>query len=308
MAEDKAAPIFKKVKKVSGHAAHGGVWKLAYADFVTAMMAFFLLMWLLNVTSEEMKSGLAQYFTPEAVSPSTSGGGDVFFGLTISVDTPMEAQSAGSAAIIPLPEANRAGQGGKDRTSNPGSGEAASGQADSGETAAGGNTTEQAQASEAEAREISARLQAAAEQQNVSDKMITGMSVTATADGVLVEIGDTPNSAMFEIGSTKPVAEAARFLEAISEVLKARTEPIVIVGHTDGRAYPTAGYTNWELSSERANAARRVLASKGVPSSRITRVIAQADQQLKNQADPLAPENRRIQFLLKTANQQETSP
>jgi len=114
--------IFKKVKKVDGHGHHGGVWKLAYADFVTAMMAFFLLMWLLNVTSEEMKSGLAQYFSPDAVSASSSGGGDVFFGLTVTVESPMQAQSGGVATIIPIPEAIRQGDGGSSGT---GRGEAA---------------------------------------------------------------------------------------------------------------------------------------------------------------------------------------
>lgn len=125
MSEDKAKggdAIFKKVKKVDGHGHHGGVWKLAYADFVTAMMAFFLLMWLLNVTSEEMKSGLAQYFSPDAVSASSSGGGDVFFGLTVTVESPMQAQSGGVATIIPIPEAIRQGDGGSSGT---GRGEAA---------------------------------------------------------------------------------------------------------------------------------------------------------------------------------------
>ena len=114
--------IFKKVKKGGGHGHHGGVWKLAYADFVTAMMAFFLLMWLLNVTSEEMKSGLAQYFSPDALSAASSGSGDVFFGLTVTVESPMQAQSGGVATIIPIPESVRQGDGGASGT---GKGEAA---------------------------------------------------------------------------------------------------------------------------------------------------------------------------------------
>ena len=140
MSEEKAKPagdaIFKKVKKGGGHGHHGGVWKLAYADFVTAMMAFFLLMWLLNVTSEEMKSGLAQYFSPDAVSASSSGSGDVFFGLTVTVESPMQAQSGGVATIIPIPESVRQGDGGSSGT---GKGEAAQASA---EAARQGGTAE----------------------------------------------------------------------------------------------------------------------------------------------------------------------
>jgi chemotaxis protein MotB len=135
--------FIKKIKK-GAHGAHGGVWKLAYADFVTAMMAFFLLMWLLNVTSEEMKSGLAQYFSPDAMSSSSSGSGDVFFGLTVTVESPMQAQSGGVATIIPIPESVRQGDGGASGT---GRGEAA--QSSSEATRQGGTAESQQQGADA---------------------------------------------------------------------------------------------------------------------------------------------------------------
>ncbi|MBM3627136.1 MAG: hypothetical protein FJX21_04885 [Alphaproteobacteria bacterium] len=149
MSEDKkdkagGGDIFLKKIKKGGHGAHGGVWKLAYADFVTAMMAFFLLMWLLNVTSEEMKSGLAQYFSPDAMSTSSSGSGDVFFGLTVTVESPMQAQSGGVATIIPIPESVRQGDGGASGT---GKGEA--GQSSAEATRQGGTAEAQQQGADA---------------------------------------------------------------------------------------------------------------------------------------------------------------
>jgi len=375
---DKAVqPIIKKIKKVSGHGAHGGVWKLAYADFVTAMMAFFLLMWLLNVTSEEMKSGIAQYFSPEAVSSSSNGSGDVFFGLTISVDQPMEAQAIGTAVIVPLPEANRSGQGGGaagetgtqkgtadagasgSEAGGPGTaavvvGQATAGQAtasgSSGEgtgsgsgntgqsgTAAGGENQNQSQAlfqlppptqpqdgqpqagtqpqgpssdianqakrdsNDAIAKDLRETLNAALRDAPAGGITAENVKVTTEAEGVMIEIGDTPNAAMFEIGKSVLLPTSTQFLQKLAEVLKSRPEPIMIYGHTDGRQYPeTAAFTNWELSANRANEARRSLIAAGFHSDRIVRVVANADRFLKDTQNPLAAENRRIQILLRT--------
>ena len=402
MADKEVQPIIKKVKKVTGHGAHGGVWKLAYADFVTAMMAFFLLMWLLNVTSEEMKSGLAQYFSPESVSTSTSGSGDVFFGLTISVDQPMEAQSVGTSVIVPLPEANRSGQGGgaagetgreqgssesgaagnesggpgnavvveanpsaavqaatqqgaaqgqtgsgqggkdgsaapgKGGTGGSGQGSEGSGQGAAGDKAAGekaegqpgssltvkleqkpetssAEKAEAAQAAadavarqakqdqnEAIAKEIRDNLAGALKEAPAGGISVENVSVSAEEEGVMIEIGDTPDAAMFEIGKSVLQPTSTTFLKKIADVLKSRPEPIVIYGHTDGRQYPdVAAFTNWELSANRANEARRSLIASGVDAARIVRVVANADRDLKDTKDPLAARNRRIQILLR---------
>ncbi len=375
MAEKAVQPIIKKIKKVTGHGAHGGVWKLAYADFVTAMMAFFLLMWLLNVTSEEMKSGLAQYFSPEAVSTSSNGSGDVFFGLTISVDQPMEAQSIGTAVIIPLPEANRSGQGGgaagetgtqkgtaeagaagnesggagvaavvvgqatagkttTNGSSGAGAGTGGGSGGQSGTSAGGENTaqgTSQAQAqaqaqggqmqveslpqgpgsdvanqarrdsNDAIAQNLRETLNAALKDAPAGGITAENVKVTTEAEGVMIEIGDTPNAAMFEIGKSVLQPTSTQFLRKLADVLKSRPEPIMIYGHTDGRQYPdTAAFTNWELSADRANEARRSLITAGIRSDRIVRVVANADRFLKDTQNPLAAQNRRIQILLRT--------
>jgi chemotaxis protein MotB len=375
VAEKAVQPIIKKIKKVTGHGAHGGVWKLAYADFVTAMMAFFLLMWLLNVTSEEMKSGLAQYFSPEAVSTSSNGSGDVFFGLTISVDQPMEAQSIGTAVIIPLPEANRSGQGGgaagetgtqkgtaeagaagnesggagvaavvvgqatagkttTNGSSGAGAGTGGGSGGQSGTSAGGENTaqgTSQAQAqaqaqggqmqveslpqgpgsdvanqarrdsNDAIAQNLRETLNAALKDAPAGGITAENVKVTTEAEGVMIEIGDTPNAAMFEIGKSVLQPTSTQFLRKLADVLKSRPEPIMIYGHTDGRQYPdTAAFTNWELSADRANEARRSLITAGIRSDRIVRVVANADRFLKDTQNPLAAQNRRIQILLRT--------
>jgi chemotaxis protein MotB len=351
------------------------------------MMAFFLLMWLLNVTSEEMKSGLAQYFSPEAVSTSSNGSGDVFFGLTISVDQPMEAQSIGTAVIIPLPEANRSGQGGGaagETGTQKGTAEAGAagnesggagvaavvvGQATAGKTttngssgagagtgggsggqsgtATGGENNAQGPSQAPAQGQTQAQAQAQAQGQAQDGQMQVGIlpqgpssdvasqarrdsndaiaknlretlnaalkdapaggitaenvQVTTEAEGVMIEIGDTPNAAMFEIGKSVLQPTSTAFLRKLADVLKSRPEPIMIYGHTDGRQYPdTAAFTNWELSADRANEARRSLIAAGIRSDRIVRVVANADRFLKDTQNPLAAQNRRIQILLRT--------
>ncbi len=297
--EDAKAAIFKKVKKGGEHSFHGGVWKLAYADFVTAMMAFFLLMWLLNVTSEEMKSGIAQYFSPESVSTSTSGSGDVFFGLTVSVESPMQAQTVGSATVVPVPEALRQGQGGAaagDATTEAAKSTAsaagnAAGTGQAGD-AAGGAPTEK------EAAELRARILDETRRAGLRDITGANLDVAVRPDGLLIEIIDAPGIAMFEIGSSRLQPEALRFLGIIADVVRGRPEPLAIFGHTDARQFASATYTNWELAADRANAARRVLLTSGIAPARIQNVSSRADRMPRNAADPLAAENRRIEILL----------
>ena len=296
------AAIFKKVKKGGEHAHHGGVWKLAYADFVTAMMAFFLLMWLLNVTSEEMKSGIAQYFSPESVSSSTSGSGDVFFGLTISVESPMQAQTVGSATVVPVPEALRQGQGGA------ASGEAKS-EAETAKDSAGakgndsgtgqpGDNSGAPSATNTDAAELRARILDEVRRAGLRDITGANLDVVARPDGLLIEIVDAPGIAMFEIGSSRLQPEALRFLGIIAEMIRNRSEAIAILGHTDARQFASTTYTNWELAADRANAARRVLHAAGIAPARIQNVASRADRMLRNPSDPLAAQNRRIEILL----------
>ena len=306
MAKPEGQPIIKRVKKAGHGGAHGGVWKLAYADFVTAMMAFFLLMWLLNVTSEEMKSGLAQYFSPESVSPSPSGSGDIFFGLTIAVDQPQQAQSKGSAVLIPIPEANRAGSGGKASGDAPTqSGEDAADAAGSAEASKGSSEADEAarmDGSEREARvqladRLAAQIREVVSKDKLSGVTMDNISVSVTPGGIAIEIIDTPRASMFEIGRSAPLPETVRILQTIAGVIRDRGESLMIVGHTDGRQYAEArSYSNWELGSDRANAARRVLVASGIDPVRMSKVSSVADRELKVAADPLAAENRRIQI------------
>jgi len=306
MAKPEGQPIIKRVKKAGHGGAHGGVWKLAYADFVTAMMAFFLLMWLLNVTSEEMKSGLAQYFSPESVSPSPSGSGDIFFGLTIAVDQPQQAQSRGSAVLIPIPEANRAGSGGKASGDAPAqSGEDAADAAVGTEVSKGSseaNEPARKDRSERETREqladqLAVQIREVVSKEKPSGVTMDNISVTVTPAGIAIEIIDTPKASMFEIGRSVPLPETVQILQKIAGVIRDRSESLMIVGHTDGRQYAEArSYSNWELGSDRANAARRVLVAAGIDPARMSKVSSVADRELKVATDPLAAENRRIQI------------
>jgi len=267
--------IIKKVKK-NGHAAHGGAWKIAYADFVTAMMAFFLLMWLLGSTSEGDKKGIADYFqSPLKVALLNGGSG-----------------SGDSSSVLK--------GGGQDLTRS-------GGQVKRGDVQAPRNTINlQALRHEQRVAEATA-LQALSEQ--VANELknnpklaqyASQIKMDLTRDGLRIQIVDALSRPMFDSGSAIVKPYMRELLRAIGGVLLEVPNRLTLEGHTDAQPFGAggAGYSNWELSADRANASRRELVAGGLTEERVLRVQGLASSQPFKREDPLEPQNRRISIIV----------
>jgi chemotaxis protein MotB len=315
---------------------HGGSWKVAYADFVTAMMAFFLLMWLLNATTEDQRKGLADYFSPNAVlSHSSSGMGKPFSGRTAFVDGGMlsdlgmpqvtvgqqpviEQVDEDETDVIAQPRPRRddakskeADLGGRPPPKPP-AGQV--GQAAIAGLAAAATTSDRAEAPrQASAAELQAELQRrenqifeqAAQQIRAAvsdDPQLAGLErqlvVDMTPEGLRIQIRDADREPMFAFGSAVPNEKARLLIQKLAPVLVRMTQAISIAGHTDAAPFAGSGRSNWELSADRANATRRLLVDSGLQEARIRSVTGNAERDLAVPSDPLAAANRRMTILV----------
>lgn len=278
MADDKKKPlqpiIVKRVKKV-GHAAHGGAWKIAYADFVTAMMAFFLLMWLLGSTTEGDKKGIADYFqTPLKVAmQGGSGSGD-------------------SSHVIK--------GGGQDLTRT-------SGQVKNGNVEAEKRSINlqalKADLEKAETmrlRELQTRMEGELRNNPKLSQFSSQIKMDMTRDGLRIQIVDDQARPMFDSGRAQVKDYMRDVLHAIGTVLTDVPNRLTLEGHTDSMPYVGGerGYSNWELSSERANASRRELVGGGLSEERVLRVQGLASSQPFEAGNPRAASNRRISIIV----------
>jgi len=313
MADESNPVIIKRVKK-GGHAAHGGAWKVAYADFVTAMMAFFLLLWLLNSVTEEQLEGISNYFAPTAMSESTSGAGGMLGGLSIGEGANQSLSSSSSGQpTLPPPTV---GMGGQDFTDpaegltlnedqpdfpsgsqdNMGEGQGPGTEGEAGSSAADEAAQEAQEASfEEAAQALRQAIQAVPDLQKLQD----ALSIEETPDGLRIQLVDQDQLAMFPGGSSAMYEHTRVLLRLIAEAIKDLPNRVIITGHTDNAAFldPT-GYSNWELSADRALASRRVLLSAGIDPDRIDGVIGKADADPLVPDDPSDPRNRRISVVL----------
>jgi chemotaxis protein MotB len=260
MADESQRPIIVKRIKKGGHGHHGGAWKIAYADFVTAMMAFFLLMWLLGSVSQGTLDGIADFFkTPLKVALSGgSGSGD-------------------ATSMIK--------GGGTDLTKK-------SGQVKKGDV--------EKQHEKERLSEVQKKLQ---EKINLSEQLKTfkdQFKLEMTPEGLRIQIVDTQNRPMFNSGSSSMLPQARQLLQALSAELNTLPNRISISGHTDSTAYSggQGGYSNWELSADRANAARRELVAGGLDTTKVLRVVGLADADPLIHSNVTAPENRRITIVV----------
>jgi chemotaxis protein MotB len=281
--------IIKKIKKGGGGGHHGGAWKVAYADFVTAMMAFFLLMWLINTTSPDQRRGIAEFFAPASVSRSSSGAGGLLAGTSFAESGVRNGHSAPVAASSePQFTSNETADGES-------SAEATGGQAEPAADALSRARTlrENAEFSRAE---IAIR-QAMADMPDVAE-LSRNVIVEQTPEGLRIQIVDQEGRSMFAPGDAEPNERARRLLASISGAISQLPNRITLSGHTDGSP-PGRGFaSNWELSSARANAARRVLASNGIGGEQIYQVAGRADSEPLFPDDPTLPGNRRITITL----------
>jgi chemotaxis protein MotB len=273
--------IIKRIKK-SGHAAHGGAWKIAYADFVTAMMAFFLLMWLLGSTAKGELEGIASYFQ-SPVKVSLMGGPG----------------TGNSSSILP--------GGGRDLSKS-------SGQMDSGDAERAAKLMGAQMARAESMRRDAARIDA------LERKIITlieknpklseygsQIQLEKTTDGLHIQIVDQGNRPMFDAGSSLVKPYMRDILREIGAALGDVENHIGLAGHTDATPYGSGdrGYSNWELSADRANASRRELVAGGLPDNKLRRVEGLASSRLLRADQPNDPINRRISIVVMTQEAEE---
>jgi chemotaxis protein MotB len=276
--------IIKKVKKVTGGGHHGGAWKVAYADFVTAMMAFFLLMWLINTTSPEQKRGIADYFAPASVSETTSGAGGILSGTALGKDG---SKSSGSSDVIEelAPSSRTPNNGDSKEAGKPQSAQDAANAAKA--------KTEEA-AFQSAAQSLRQALQDMPELAELSKNII----IDETPEGLRIQLVDQEGRSMFNEGQVQPNDRAKLLLRAVSKVINQLPNRISIYGHTSASAGGAKPEGDWSLSSGRADASRRVIQGAGVDPDRVYQVSGKAASEPLYPDDPTLPGNRRIAIVL----------
>jgi chemotaxis protein MotB len=287
MAVRDAPVVIKKVKKGGGHGHHGGAWKVAYADFVTAMMAFFLLMWLINTTSPEQKRGIADYFAPASVSETTSGSGGILGGTALGEDG---SKGAGSMAIIEqmAPESRNPDDGAKLDAAKQNAPEAST------EALREALMKREEAAFASAAQSLRQALQDMPELAELSKNII----VDVTPEGLRIQLVDQEGRSMFNQGQAEPNDRAKLLLRAVAKVINQLPNRISVYGHTSMNANGSRSEGDWRLSAGRADASRRVLQGAGVDADRIYQVSGKASSEPLYPDDPTLPGNRRIAIVL----------
>lgn len=284
MAEKKAAPpiVVKRVRK-SGHVGHSGVWKIVYADFVTAMMAFFLLMWLLSVAAKDELRGIAAYFS----SP-----------LMAAKAAQSEGQgSSKGASLIP--------GGGSDLTRAQGQTRRSDAQQERLRRIR--IDAERARQDRERIEALEAKIDALISENPRLNEYKSQIRIDLTPDGLQIQIVDDQNRPMFDSGSALLKPYMRDILRGIGAALGGVENRISLVGHTDAVPYGGSdrGYSNWELSADRANASRRELVAAGMPDAKLGRVVGMAASDLLDPDNPRAPANRRITITVLTREAEE---
>lgn len=355
MADNKPIIVIKKKGGHGGH--HGGAWKVAYADFVTAMMAFFMVMWLVNSAEVITKQNIASYFrrpgifnqgsgtpleiggagiledsfAPNAKSSKAKGGkpSDVPSSNTKQFESKTADKKSNKKNPPAIPEAKilattsgaqptpvpsiqgvwippsgspQAVTSVDSTTGNPSAltktGTEEDGQKNQGVSEEEGDQ-KSGDADAARLKQAAKEIRQLVESSQELKELIGVVDVKFEADGLNIEIMDTQRSSMFQLGSAAIMPEAEAAFAKVARILSTLPNKIDIVGHTDGKGFNRKGYTNWELSTDRANAARRLLEANGVAADRVDRVVGRADKDLRDESDPLAPANRRITLKLR---------
>ncbi len=270
--DSNVAPIIIKRKKVTGgDGHHGGAWKVAYADFVTAMMAFFLLMWLLNATTEKQRKGLADYFSPTVAISRVSGGGNgMLGGSSMFTEDVLPQVGAGATSLHAMAQRK------------------ASGSMTPAEQA-------EANAEDQALRELEQALTARGGESMVDDKLMRHIMTRVTDEGLVIELFETADSPLF--GPNDEPTDLLRALGGvISRVSGMVTNPLAIEGHTAAYPLVLARDPSWARSSARADNFRQMLLEDGMPKTRIDRMTAHADREPAEQ-NPMDTRNNRIEII-----------
>jgi chemotaxis protein MotB len=265
---DNQTIIVKKIKK-GGHGHHGGAWKVAFADFVTAMMAFFLLLWLLASTTPEEKGGISEYFNPTISGPSKGAGN--------------------SDSMIDLGGVNSTPKGkeGEDFKES------------SGVTPTAAQINETLQQEKQRLESLMEELKKAIEQSQALQPFKDQLLLDITPEGLRIQIVDKENRPMFDSGSAELKYYTKEILHELAKTINTVPNRISLTGHTDAALFVgRAGYSNWELSADRANASRRELVVGGLSEAKVIRVVGLSSIVPFNKDDPRHPINRRIAIIV----------
>ena len=306
--------IIKRIKKGGHGAHHGGAWKIAYADFVTAMMAFFLLLWLLSSVTQEQLEGISDYFAPTVATISKSGSGKILGGTTIADDGTKEDTMGRPTIVMDLPPPS-AGKGGESLKDAPSEGEADSKAEKETETDAVDDAevkaeVEKKRIEEEQFQKAADELKEAMETLPEFQQLAESLMIDNTPEGLRIQIVDQDGLAMFPSGSAKMYEHTERMLALVAEVILKMPQEISITGHTDSVPFTTRGeeYTNWELSSDRANSARRHLLHVGVPPERLSHIVGKAETEPLLSEDPTNSRNRRLSIIILRGTGEQTLP
>ncbi len=253
-ADSNVAPVIIKRKKViSGSGHHGGAWKVAYADFVTAMMAFFMLMWLLNATTEKQKKGIADYFSPTIAISRVSGGGNGFMGGD-SVFSENTLPKAGTGATSMNPTESREARGSESK----------------GEDAAS--------AEDEIFKEVAQLLMGRGGESMVADPLLQHIETRVTDEGLVVELFETEDARLFD-SEGQPTELMEQLSGVVLRVSGLVSNPIAVEGHVRAGPIVLVKDTSWQVSTERADAVRELLGRQGMTPARFDRVTAHADRE-----------------------------
>jgi chemotaxis protein MotB len=296
MAGDAPRPILVKRKKVVAGGHHGGAWKVAYADFVTAMMAFFLVMWLVSSVSKEQKAAIFDYFKNPSMQDGTS-------------PRPAPGQDGpGGASTSPI---NMGGGMDSPPTVRQAPGVGAAIMAQSRPSIDGQSSSQQAEAERVERADLEAlkrELEEAVSKSQALAPFKDQLLIDITPEGLRIQIVDAHNRAMFDRGSSQLKDYTATILKELASYLNDVPNNVSLSGHTDITPYTGAnGFSNWELSAERANAARRALLQGGLHEGKISRVVGLSSAVLFDKQDPSSAINRRISIIVMTKKAEQAA-
>ncbi len=277
MSDDVKAPIIVKRKKVVAGGHHGGAWKVAYADFVTAMMAFFLLMWLLGATNEKQRKGIADYFNPTIPINKVSGGGSgAFGGDSLMAEATLARNGTGASAAHSTENQESRGSSGLDASN-------------------GGQTKE-----DAELAELAEILSGKGGESFVSDLLARHIVTRLSDEGLIVEVFDLPDAPLFQ-GDAEPTETLEKIVRSVYEVFRLSKNAIAVQAHTASVPVVSVERPGWDQSADRANIVRRLLKSAGLQEERAARVTGFADRKPAVR-DLLSIRNNRIEIILLRKN------
>ncbi|SIO32212.1 flagellar motor protein MotB [Vannielia litorea] len=275
-ANDVRPIIIKKKKIIAADGHHGGAWKVAYADFVTAMMAFFLLMWLLNATTEKQRKGIADYFNPNVPLSRVSGGGEgAFGGDSVFTEETLPQTGTGATEVNPTEESQASGEEG-DRD---------------------GAALEESLTQSVDLTDIEQALMAMSGESMSASEALRHIVTKVTDEGLIVEVFDIEGVPLFEPGTDRPTRIMTEITAMLARVFDLAANPVAVNGHTASEPVVRANNPVWRLSADRAAAGHRLLVEAGLEEQRLQRVSGFADRK-PSEGNPMSIRNNRLEFIL----------